>query len=362
MHIAMIASAKHPIQRPFMGGLESHTFHHARELQDRGHRVTVFAAGGDDPALTVDPVLAEANGFSFSDLAMGDPSAMSRDFMAEHHAYLTLLRRLVDRHDIDVVHNASLHYLPIAMSPSLPAPMLTTLHTPPTPWIESAFAAMRDTGGRVVSVSRANAAAWRIGRPIEVVPNGIALGEWPFVSDPAHDRAVWMGRLVPEKGPELAIDACRLLGLDLVLAGPVADPSHYDTVVRPRLGAGIDHVGHLSNPELADLVGNSRVLVATPRWDEPYGLVVAEALACGTPVAALGRGAIPDLLTPLTGALSATERSADLAAAITTARRLDRRAGRRWAEQHASVAAMVDAYERVYREMVRDAGGDRIAS
>ncbi len=353
MHIAMIASARHPIRRPFMGGLESHTFHHARALRERGHRVTVFAGGGDDTEFDLDPVLAAAARFGFSSPAMADVSAMSLAFMAEHHAYLSLMRSLARRDDVDVVHNESLHYLPIAMAPDLPSPVLTTLHTPPTPWLESAFATLPDPDMvRVVSVSATNAAAWDLPTSIDVVPNGVPLDEWPFVASPRYDRAVWMGRLVPEKGPELAIDACRALGMELVLAGPVSDVGHWREVVRPRLGGGITYVGHLANPELARLVGDSRVLVATPRWDEPYGLVVAEALATGTPVAALGRGAIPELLTPTTGVVATSEDPADLAAAIAAAARLDRSAARAWAEEHASITSMVDGYERIYDQLV----------
>ncbi len=351
MHVALIASARHPIRRPFMGGLESHTYHHARALRARGHRVTVFAGGGDDD-LEVDDVLADAHRFGFSDAAMDDVSAMSLAFLAEHHAYLSLMRALAVRDDIDVVHNESLHYLPIAMAPDLPSPVVTTLHTPPTPWLESAFATLPDPDRvRVVSVSDTNAAAWHLATPIEVVPNGIPLEEWPFVAEPASDRAVWMGRIVPEKGPELAIDACRALGMDLVLAGPVADPDFHAAEVVPRLGDGITHVGHLANPELAELVGTSRVLLATPRWDEPYGLVVAEALATGTPVAALDRGAVPELLTARTGVVAASEDPEDLAAAVVAAGRLDRADARAWAEQHASIDVMVDRYEAIYRDL-----------
>lgn len=353
MHIAMIASSRHPIQRPFMGGLESHTFHHARTLRARGHEVTVFGGGGNDPEVLVDPALADARRFGFSDPAMADVSAMSLAFMAEHHAYLALMRSLAGRDDVDVVHNASLHYLPVAMAPDLPTPVLTTLHTPPTPWLESAFAVLPDpTRVRVVSVSRSNAAAWHLRVPIDVVPNGIPLEEWPYVPLPATDRAIWMGRIVPEKGPEIAIDACRALGLDLVLAGPITDPDFHHEVVAPRLGEGVEYVGHLATPELAALVGNARVLVATPRWDEPYGLVVAEALATGTPVAALPRGAIPDLLTPRTGVLARSEDPTDVAAAVRAALDLDRAACHRWAVEHASVEVMVDRYEQVYDQMV----------
>ncbi|GAA0270363.1 hypothetical protein GCM10010302_04920 [Streptomyces polychromogenes] len=115
-----------------------------------------------------------------------------------------------------------------------------------------------------------------------MVHNGIDLRRWP--AGTGGGDLVWYGRIVPEKGPALAIAAAEA-GVALTLAGPVADHRYFRDHVAPRLGGRIRYAGHLRRRELAALVGSARATLVTPCWDEPYGLVVAESLACGTPVA-----------------------------------------------------------------------------
>jgi glycosyltransferase involved in cell wall biosynthesis len=156
---------------------------------------------------------------------------------------------------------------------------------------------------------------------------------------------------VPEKAPHLAIDACRAAGIPLVLAGPRLDPRYFDDEVRPRLGPGARYLGHLTHEDLRTTVGRARVAVVTPTWDEPYGLVAAEALACGTPVAAFARGGLPEIVDDTVGALARPGDVGDLARAVTEAAGRDRRLARSAAVERCSMWAMVDEYERLYRRM-----------
>jgi glycosyltransferase involved in cell wall biosynthesis len=117
------------------------------------------------------------------------------------------------------------------------------------------------------------------------------------------------------------------------------------------LSADVTYVGHLTSEELVDLVGASAVSIVTPAWDEPYGLVVAESLACGTPVAAIARGAMPELLDHDSGRLAPPGNTEALAAAIRTAGTLDRGAARRRAVEHCSVEAMLTSYEMLYDQL-----------
>ena len=137
--IAVIASSRFPICQPFAGGLEAHVWHLSRNLAAQGHEVSLFAAPGSDPALGSGALTVRE--LTLSKAATSDVSMPAPAFMAAHHGYLSLMLDLAkygaDR--FDLVHNHSLHYLPVAMSPLLSIPMLTTLHTPPTPWLESAL-------------------------------------------------------------------------------------------------------------------------------------------------------------------------------------------------------------------------------
>jgi len=345
--IAIIASSRHPIREPFAGGLEAHTHSLAVRLREGGHRVTVYASGDSDPALGVVPVCPAPSRLDLSEAARSDPSMLADRFVHDHHAYLSLMLGLREL-DYDIVHNNSLHYLPIAMADALRAPLVTTLHTPPTPWIESAVTC---AGGRVpfASVSRATAVAWEHAITVDrVILNGVDLARWPFVARPRGDYAVWTGRLVPEKGPHLALEAASAAGLPLKLAGPCPDPDYFEREIAPRLD-GHEYAGHLSHCELAELVGNARVALFSPCWEEPYGLVVAEALACGTPVAAFDRGAPREILDSGSGRLAPAGDVAALARAATEAiGDIDRRSCRARAESHCSHEAMVGAYVEFY--------------
>ncbi len=139
MRICMIASSRFPIREPFAGGLESHTFSLARELDRRGHEVSVFAAPGSRLGVPVTELAVGA--FHSSEASRADVGAPPVAWMQEHHAYLTLMMRLAQRggDDYDLVLNNSLHHLPVAMAPTVPIPVVTILHTPPVPWLESAI-------------------------------------------------------------------------------------------------------------------------------------------------------------------------------------------------------------------------------
>jgi glycosyltransferase involved in cell wall biosynthesis len=337
MQIALIGSARFGTDEPHAGGLEAHVATLSRHLEDRGHRVETLPVSGAS--------------FAPSSTARRDVTSGAAAVIAEHHTYLGCMLDLQDR-DIDVLHNHSLHYLPIAMAPTLQPPIVTTLHSPPTEWLESAFRLALQSLGPVVSVSEANARQWSDTLPsCGVVPNGVDLAR--FVPGPGGGGyAVWYGRIVPEKGVGDAIAAARGADMPLRIAGPIHDPDCFAEEVRPHLGADVSYEGHLDADGLNELVGSAEVTVVAPRWEEPYGLVVAESLAMGTPVAATRRGGIPEILTEETGRISSDGGADALAEAIVQARVLDRGACRRRAEDHCNVEVMVDRYEAIYREAV----------
>lgn len=346
LRICLISSSRYPIAEPFAGGLESHTHLLARELIARGHHVCVFAAPGSDPALNVHTLDVET--FSPSAAARRDSNAMPEAWMREHHAYLTLMLGLGrgDYGRFDVVQNNSLHHLPVALAELAGCPVVTSLHTPPTPWIESAVRLAR---GDLIftAVSAHTAKQWANVVDARIVHNAVDMARWPLGDGGAG--GIWFGRIVPEKAPHLAIAAARRAGLALDVVGPVHDEEYYRRHIVPHLGGDIRHLGHLRHEDLAGAIGAAAVAVVTPAWDEPYGLVVAEALACGTPVAAFDRGAIGEIVDEESGCLAVAGDVDALAAAIERARRLDRASARRRAVEFCSLTRMVDEYESIYR-------------
>jgi glycosyltransferase involved in cell wall biosynthesis len=134
--------------------------------------------------------------------------------------------------------------------------------------------------------------------------------------------------------------------------GPIHDRDYFETFVRPLLRGDIEYAGHLDVADVADIVGHSAVTLVTPAWTEPFGLVVTESLACGTPVAAFDRGAIRELLDDRTGRLAAPGAVDDLATAMVAAAGLRRSDCRARAEAHFSAPAMTTRYESWFEELL----------
>jgi glycosyltransferase involved in cell wall biosynthesis len=354
LSVVLIASNRFPLRQPFAGGLEAHVWHLAQALIDRGHDVSLFAGSGSD--LSPDRGQLTVRELTLSAAAQADPSASPKAFMADHHAYLHLMMQLADpASGYDIVHNHSLHHLPVAMAPMLATPMITTLHTPPTPWLESALDVTGSSGTRFAAVSQHTADTWRHVAPdVTVVPNGVDFWRWPL--GPGGDNLVWFGRITPEKAPHLAIAAAHRADLPLVLAGPISDEDYFKHSVAPLLGERerVHYAGHLDQDELARLVGRSAAALATPAWHEPYGLVVAEAMSCGTPVVAFACGGIPEIVSPRSGRLVPPNDVQAMADAIPAALTLARIDVHRHAVARCSAEAMVTAYLDLYRTTIDD--------
>lgn len=351
MRIVLLAHHVAPVAPPFAGGVESFTWYLGRWLARRGHQVVAHAPRGSSiPGVEVRELDLDVR---LSDAARCDVDMPPEHFMAAHHAYQRVLLDLRANADpCDLVHSNTLHYLPLLLAATLPVPMLTTLHTPPTPWLESALRSLvRHDRVPLSAVSPATRTAWADVVPdVPVIRNGVDPEAWP--AGAGGPGAVWSGRIVPEKAPHLAIDACRAAGRPLTLAGPIIDHAYWDAEVRPRLGDDARYAGHLDHDELARLIGRSAVALMTPAWDEPFGLAAAEAMACGTPVAAVSRGGLPGLVGRDGGRLAAPGDAEALIRAVQDAARMDRSAVRRHAVRTAGIDAMGHAYERRYGELL----------
>jgi glycosyltransferase involved in cell wall biosynthesis len=349
-HVVLIADSRYPICEPFAGGMQSMTWHLVLGLRARGLEVSVFAGPGSDPQLEATRLATRR--VELSAAARNDVSMEPVEWIEQHHAYLRLMLALGRRDDIDLVHNNSLHHLPIAMAELLTVPVVTTLHTPPTPWLEPVVQSSDHERNRYVAVSGHTARQWGHVADATIVLNGADTTLWP--EGPGGDDLVWFGRMVPEKAPHLAIDIAERTGRRLLLAGPVADPDYWSSAVEPRLGDRVRYLGHLRQAELATVVGSSAVCLVTPMWDEPYGLVAAEALSCGTPVVGFAKGGLPEVGDDTCVRLVAPGDVAAAAAAVEEAARLARADARRRAVESCSVTAMVDAYVELYASVLED--------
>ncbi|WP_067499075.1 glycosyltransferase [Actinoplanes sp. TFC3] len=292
--IAVIAPLRHPIREPHAGGLEAMVWDRVRMLRARGHRVLLCAVEGsqfqeDGPAEFRLPAVVWPDERDATDSTF-PPGHLERALPALERA-LDFIQQHADT--IDLVDNHSLHPQPLTRAAGLGVPVVTTLHTPPLPRLVAAARSAAHPG-RLFAVSAYTAAEWREhGVNALVMPNAIDADRWRL--GPGGQDLVWFGRIVPEKGVHLAVQAARLTGRTLRIAGRVGDIGYFQEHIRPFLGHGVTYLGPLGQPALADLVGGSACALVTPLWEEPFGLVVAEALATGTPVAAFDAGGIGEV-------------------------------------------------------------------
>lgn len=353
LKIGIIAHMHYPIAQPFAGGLEVHTHVLASKLIERGHQVTLFATPQSDSALQIEPIHHELLKVDYTIL----PQTVYEDdhirFHQEHHAYQALMLRLRES-DYDVIHNNSVHYLPVSMAPLLPMPVISSLHTPPFPWLHSAVK-LEQPHHKVqyACVSEALAKEWKdVLQDYSVVHNGIDTHFWKPVSE-IEDYAVWTGRIVPEKGLHYALDAAEIAGVPLKIAGLMQDEGYFAREIAPRLvgkAGKVEYLGHLGHEQTRDLIAKAKVFLATPCWEEPFGLTVAEAMCCGTPVVAFKRGAMAELVQKQSGRVVTANDAEEMAKAMQFCiANISRKAVRKRGE-HFSIERMVDGYEKLYRQ------------
>lgn len=345
LRIAVLAHVRHPVRPPFAGGIEAHSYHLARGLAARGHAVTLFAAGDSDAGVPIRPTV-DVHYERHLPWARFRDTATLRWHLA---GIFERACRALDGDAYDVVHNNALHPLPIEHARRHGLPMLTSLHVPPFRALRAAVDGPSVPGLRFTVTSRRQLASWWGEAPppeAHVAHNGIDLRDWPY--RPGGDgSAVWAGRITPTKGTHLAVAAARRAGIALALVGPIEDRGYYDAHVAPYLDTRIRHVGHLAGPALAERFAAASLLLFTPLWDEPFGLVAIEAMATGLPVAYVDRGAAREIVGEAGAAADSADADA-LARAIDAARSIAPELPRRRVAERFTIERMLARYERLY--------------
>ena len=337
LRIAVVAPPFFEIPPQGYGGIEAVVALLVDGLVRRGHDVTLLAAG---PPGTTARTIATFDEPQAARLGRPEPELLHAARVAGHLQDL----------DPDVVHDHS------AVGPAFardrPYPTVVTSHGPATgDWGEYLAAAGDDLHLVAISDAQVRLAPdlpWR-----RVVHNAIDVESVPFVEQ-KDDYVVWLGRLSPDKAAHLAIDVARKSGKRIVLAGKCSEPderAYFEDQVRPRLGPDVEYVDELSAEEKYELLGRALAFVFPLQWEEPFGMVLIEAMACGTPVLALARGAVPEVVVDgVTGFVRNDPE--ELVAAMERVGDIDPAACRTHVEDNFSPERMVGAYEEVYRDCV----------
>jgi glycosyltransferase involved in cell wall biosynthesis len=351
LRIAMLAPPWISVPASGYGGVESVVSTLTEELVARGHDVTLLCAPGSRSTARVVTLLGEAH-----------PHEIERSvYEADHvaRAFAAIDGAAPDVR-FDVVHDHC-GFTALAMADRIDTPIVHTLHGPFTP-STAAFYSHHGSKAALVAISDAQLASAPTGlRAIATIPNPIDLNEWRL-REHKSDFLLWIGRMTAEKGPHRAIAAARIAGVPLILAGVIqpGQQAFFDREVAPHIdGDRVRFVGEVQGAVKRELFADARALLMPIRWDEPFGMVMVEALASGTPVIAFPEGAARDLvLDGKTGFLVHDE--AAMGGAVARLCEIAPSRCRAWVAERCDIGVVASAYEHAYRMVVRTSD-DRLA-
>jgi glycosyltransferase involved in cell wall biosynthesis len=339
LRIAMIAPPWFTVPPQGYGGVENMCADLVDGLVDRGHEVTLIGAGK-----------AGTRAGRFLTTYAEPPSGRLGEPLPEV-VHTAVVARVLAGLDVDLVHDHTLAGPLLARGRGVPT--VVTMHGPVAGEPGEYYRQLGDTVSLVaISAAQRRAApdlAWR-----GTVHNAIDVTSFPYGAD-KEEMVLFLGRLHPDKGVHLAIDAARAVGLPIVVAGKCSEPverEYFRTSIEPRLGPDVTIFGTADAATKRTLLARAAALVFPIQWDEPFGMVMIEAMACGTPVVAMRRGAVPEVVVDgITGIVC--DDPAELPAAITAARRLSAAECRAHVETCFDAATMVRGYESVYRDVLQ---------
>jgi len=332
MRIAEIATVCTPVRRDRCGSVESIVWLLARELTRAGHEVTIFATADSEPpsACELVPTLPAPYGRA------GSPDDWQ---LCE---WINICRAVEQAGRFDVLHSHG-YLFGVPLQQLCRTPMVHTLHVlPAADQVDSCRLAGSPC---VTAISAFQWSAFPHFRPAAVIHHGVDPDCNTFEPSP-QDYVCYMGRFLPEKGPLVAIAAAREAGLRLILAGP-ANPYFHKHIEPCVDGRSVEYAGYVAGAERSRLLGGARALLYPLQHPEAFGLVVTEAMMCGTPVVALRCGAVPELVEQGISGYH-TESMEDFVGTIPLSFALDRRKIRQVAESRFSARQMAEQYCRVF--------------
>jgi glycosyltransferase involved in cell wall biosynthesis len=333
--VALVAPPWFDVPPDGYGGIEQMCAALADGLVGRGHDVTLVAAGED--GTTADLVRT----FDETPAGLGTSEGAAVELVHAARA-----RAELEDLDLDVVHDHTFAGPLVAHCRDVPT--VVTTHGPIPERTAQLYEAVPDLS--LVAISEAQ----RRARPdlpwIATVYNGIDASTYPYVEDKGSEL-VFLGRMHPDKGVHLAIEVARAAGRRLVIAAKCSEAleqAYFAEEVEPRLGPDVRYLGAAGADEKRALLSNAAAMLFPIQWEEPFGLVMTESLACGTPVIALRRGSVPEVLVNgETGFVC--ESLDDMAAAVERLGDIEPRACRDRVLERFDDSIMTERYEAVYR-------------
>jgi glycosyltransferase involved in cell wall biosynthesis len=340
MKIAQIAPLAERCPPKLYGGTERIVSYLTEELVRQGHDVTLFASGDSRTAARL---------IRCADVALRlDPAV--KDPIPYHIMMLDEVRRRAD--DFDVLHfHIDLLHFPLIRD--IAGRTVTTLHGRlDLPDLKPFYTAFSDIP--LVSISHDQRRPMPPVNWAGTVPHGLPRDLLPLNAKPRGDYLAFLGRISPEKRPDRAIEIAARAGMPLRMAAKIdkADQAYWDEVIAPMVAAhpNVEFVGEIGEHQKADFLGNAHALLFPIDWPEPFGIVMIEAMACGTPVVAFRCGAVPEVIEDgVSGFIVADTDEA--VAAVRLIDRLDRATIRASFEARFTVERMAEDYVAIYRAL-----------
>src|SRR5713226_2989167 len=338
MRIAVIAPPWAPVPHMLYGGIELIVDRLAKGYQDAGHKVLLYTTGDSTSEVPMGWALAQSEG---TRIGMAVPEL--RHVM---HAYDSV-------QDFDIIHDHTVMG-PVyggALFPELK--IVTTIHGPFNDELTDLYSriAPRVPIIAISHAQRRHAPQVRIAR---VIHHGLNANDFPY-GDGDGGYLLFLGRMAPEKGAHRAMEAAYKAGVPLIMAAKMREPwefDYFDVYVKPYLNDEIRYLGEVPHEEKLQLIAGAMALLNPIQWPEPFGLVMIEAMACGTPVLAFPEGAAPEIVEDgKTGFLC--HDTSDMADAIGRIGQLDRAACRAEVEGYFSTRRMVDEHLTLFEELLR---------
>ena len=347
MRIAQVAPMYESVPPQRYGGTERVVSYLTEELTRRGHDVTLFASGDSQTSARLAPTTGRSLRARFSLRELQELS---------NPLHLAMLSEVFQRADeFDIMH-CHLDYFAFPFEPFVDTPTVTTLHGRlDLPFLRQVFGQFPNN--RVISISNSQRAPLADLHPhwVGTVYNAVPVDDFPFSPDPGA-YLLFVGRIAVEKRVDWAIELAKRSGMPLKIAAKIDpyDQAYFDSEIKHLLDHPlVEFLGEVNEIEKRTLMANAYALAFPIDWPEPFGMVMAEALACGTPVLALNRGAVPEVLrNGVTGIIGET--LDDLVAAMPHIPELDRRICRAEAELRFSASAMAAGYERIYQNILHE--------
>lgn len=342
IRIAQVAPLYESVPPKLYGGTERVVSYLTEELVRNGHEVTLFASGDSRTSAKLHAGYPTA-------LRLAGLSQIAHFGIGLHLPMFSKLYRESDQYDIIHSH---LDYWLMPFAEVVATPTITTMHGRLD--IESLHQVYRSFSDHpVVSISNAQRGPMPWMNWMDTVYHGVPRDLLKF--NPAKGKYLaFLGRISPEKRPDLAIEVARRAGIPLKIAAKVdpVDQQYFTDVIKPKLReGGVEYIGEIADDQKSEFLGNALALLFPIDWPEPFGLVMIEALACGTPVIAAPRGSVPEVLRDGVTSFLASDVGA-MVAAVNKVESLSRVKCREEFDRRFTSEVMARNYERLYEALI----------